>query len=99
LTLPVHLIRGGSSDLVSLEAVKHFQGLVPHMAYSDIANATHMVVGDANDAFGPSILELDRKSVVSGKSGSVGVELVRRRIIKKKSITHSNTKTHKAKTN
>ena len=57
LTLPVHLIRGGSSDLVSLEAVKHFQGLVPHMAYSDIANATHMVVGDENDAFGQSILE------------------------------------------
>jgi hypothetical protein len=27
------------------------------MAYSDIANATHMVVGDENDAFGQSILE------------------------------------------
>ena len=57
LALPVHLIRGGSSDLVSLEAVKHFRRLVPHMAYSDIANATHMVVGDENDAFGQSILE------------------------------------------
>jgi pimeloyl-ACP methyl ester carboxylesterase len=57
LTLPVHLIRGGSSDLVSLEAVKHFHGLVPHIAYSDIANATHMVVGDDNDAFGQSIVE------------------------------------------
>jgi pimeloyl-ACP methyl ester carboxylesterase len=57
LALPVHLIRGGSSDLVSLEAVKHFRRLVPHMAYSDIANATHMVVGDENDAFGKSIVE------------------------------------------
>lgn len=56
LKLPVHLIRGGSSDLVSPEAVKHFQGLVPHAAYSDIANATHMVVGDQNDAFGQSIV-------------------------------------------
>jgi pimeloyl-ACP methyl ester carboxylesterase len=57
LKLPVHLIRGGSSDLVSPEAVKHFQGLVPHAAYSDIANATHMVVGDQNDAFGQSIVK------------------------------------------
>ncbi|OHD01956.1 MAG: peroxidase [Sphingopyxis sp. RIFCSPHIGHO2_01_FULL_65_24] len=56
LTLPVHLVRGGSSDLVSLEAVAHFQELVPHMAYSDIADATHMVVGDKNDAFGQAIL-------------------------------------------
>src|SRR3546814_18367740 len=54
LTLPVHLIRGGPSDLVSLEAAKHFQGLVPHMAYSDIANATPMWVGDENDASGQS---------------------------------------------
>lgn len=57
LKLPVHLIRGGSSDLVSPEAVAHFQGLVPHAAYSDIANATHMVVGDQNDAFGQSIVD------------------------------------------
>ena len=57
LKLPVHLIRGGSSDLVSPEAVKHFQGLVPHAAYSDIANATHMVVGDQNDVFGEAIVD------------------------------------------
>lgn len=57
LKLPVHMIRGGSSDLVSPEAVAHFQSLVPHAAYSDIANATHMVVGDQNDAFGQSIVD------------------------------------------
>jgi pimeloyl-ACP methyl ester carboxylesterase len=57
LRLPVHLIRGGSSDLVSPEAVAHFRSLVPHAAYSDIADATHMVVGDQNDAFGQAIVE------------------------------------------
>jgi pimeloyl-ACP methyl ester carboxylesterase len=57
LTLPVHLIRGGSSDLVSPEAVAHFRALVPHSEYSDIADATHMVVGDQNDAFGEAILD------------------------------------------
>jgi hypothetical protein len=30
----------------------HFRKLVPHADYSDIADATHMVVGDQNDAFG-----------------------------------------------
>ena len=57
LALPVHLIRGGSSDLVSPEAVAHFRALVPHADYSDIADATHMVVGDQNDAFGDAILD------------------------------------------
>lgn len=56
LTLPVHLIRGGLSDLVPLEAVDHFRSLVPHAEFSNIADATHMVVGDRNDAFGEAIL-------------------------------------------
>lgn len=57
LSLPVHLVRGGSSDLVSLEAVAHFRNLVPHAAYTDIAGATHMVVGDQNDVFGAAIAD------------------------------------------
>lgn len=57
LSLPVHLVRGGSSDLVSPEAVAHFRNLVPHAAYSDIADATHMVVGDQNDVFGSAIAD------------------------------------------
>lgn len=57
LSLPVHLVRGGSSDLVSPEAVAHFRNLVPHAAYSDIADATHMVVGDQNDVFGAAIAD------------------------------------------
>lgn len=57
LALPVHLIRGGSSDLVSPEAAAHFRTLAPHAEFSDIADATHMVVGDQNDAFGDAILD------------------------------------------
>ena len=56
LKLPLHLIRGASSDLVSDEAVSHLRQLVPHAEYTDIADATHMVVGDANDAFSAAIL-------------------------------------------
>ena len=57
LRLPVHLIRGGSSDLVSPEAAAHFRSIVPHALFTDIAEATHMVVGDRNDAFGAAILQ------------------------------------------
>jgi len=57
LSLPLHLIRGGSSDLVSEDAVSHLRELAPHAEYTDIANATHMVVGDANDAFSAAILD------------------------------------------
>ncbi len=67
LSLPVHLVRGGSSDLVSPEAVAHFRKLVPHAAYSDIADATHMVVGDQNDVFGAAIADfLIRTHAASG---------------------------------
>jgi pimeloyl-ACP methyl ester carboxylesterase len=51
LRLPVHLIRGASSNLVSENAARQFLQLAPHAAYSDIAGAGHMVVGDRNDAF------------------------------------------------
>ncbi len=56
LSLPLHLVRGGSSDLVSEESVTHLRKMVPHAEYTDIAGATHMVVGDSNDAFSAAIV-------------------------------------------
>ena len=55
LSLPVHLVRGGSSDLVSPEGAAEFRKLVPHAKFSDIAGASHMVAGDENDAFGDAV--------------------------------------------
>lgn len=67
LDLPLHLIRGGSSDLVSEDAVEHLHELAPHAEYTDIAGATHMVVGDSNDAFAHVILEfLNRHHSMEG---------------------------------
>lgn len=57
LRLPVHLVRGGSSDLVSKETIAHFREVTPHAEFTDIADATHMVVGDQNDAFASAILD------------------------------------------
>ncbi|MGE0383474.1 MAG: alpha/beta fold hydrolase [Gammaproteobacteria bacterium] len=57
LSLPVHLIRGGMSDLVSEKSVADFLKLVPQAAYTDIVGAGHMVVGDRNDAFCDAIVK------------------------------------------
>ena len=56
LKLPIHLIRGGSSDLVTLDAVEQFRAQVPHARFTDIAGAGHMVVGDRNDSFSEAII-------------------------------------------
>lgn len=72
LALPVHLIRGGSSDLVSPEAAVHFCELVPHAEFSDIAGATHMVAGDQNDAFGEAILDFLLRTHGSGAGWAPG---------------------------
>lgn len=61
LTLPLHLIRGGASDLISREAADAFRRSLPHMAYTDVAGAGHMVVGDDNGVFSQSIVEFLRR--------------------------------------
>jgi len=50
LTLPVLLIRGQQSEIVSSESASELLELVPHARYIDIADASHMVAGDNNEA-------------------------------------------------
>lgn len=57
LTLPVLLVRGRASDVVSEDSARYFCELVPHARYVDIADAHHMVAGDRNDAFGAAVVE------------------------------------------
>lgn len=70
LAPPVHLIRGGSSDLISEEAVAHFLELVPHAEFTDIAGATHMVVGDANDSFSAAICDFLKRHHPTVETGA-----------------------------
>ncbi len=56
LRLPVHLIRGGASDLVTEQDAQDFLALVPHAQFTDIKGAGHMVVGDSNDDFSAAII-------------------------------------------
>ncbi len=57
LELPVLLVRGQQSEIVSSDAVEEFLELVPHAQFQDIANAAHMVAGDSNDVFASTVLE------------------------------------------
>ncbi|MEU4313614.1 alpha/beta hydrolase [Nocardia sp. NPDC024068] len=51
LTIPVLLVRGLQSDVVSAEGAAEFQALVPHAEIVEIGNAAHTAAGDDNDAF------------------------------------------------
>jgi pimeloyl-ACP methyl ester carboxylesterase len=51
LRLPVLLIRGKLSDLVTDAEVDEFRDMVPHAEYVDVAGAAHMIAGDKNDVF------------------------------------------------
>lgn len=57
IAVPTLLISGGSSDVVSADTVNEFLDLVPHARHIAIARASHMVAGDANDAFSRAILD------------------------------------------
>ncbi|OJY53864.1 MAG: alpha/beta hydrolase [Sphingomonas sp. 67-41] len=57
LAVPTLLIRGGLSQVVSLESVKEFQALTPHAEIVNIASADHMVAGDRNDVFNDAVID------------------------------------------
>lgn len=51
IDLPVLLIRGRASDVVTEEEVEEFLRLIPHAEFVDVDKARHMVAGDRNDIF------------------------------------------------
>ena len=51
LDVPLLLVRGGSSELVSAEIAREFVAKVPNARYVDVHGAAHMVAGDVNDPF------------------------------------------------
>ena len=56
LTIPVLLVRGRMSDLLSEEGAQELLELVPHARLADVAGAGHMVVGDRNDLFNDAVV-------------------------------------------
>lgn len=55
--VPLLLITGGRSDLVSACTIGEFLAHVPHAAHVCIDAATHMVAGDDNDAFTACVVD------------------------------------------
>ena len=55
INIPTLLIRGSRSRIVSEASAREFLELVPHAQFVDIADAHHMVAGDANDAFNDAV--------------------------------------------
>ena len=56
LDVPVLLVSGGRSDLVTDRTVEHFLELAPHARHVQLPQATHMVAGDDNSAFTDTLL-------------------------------------------
>jgi pimeloyl-ACP methyl ester carboxylesterase len=57
IDIPMLLISGGRSDLVSAQTVAHFLELAPHARHVQLPQATHMLAGDDNDAFIDTLLQ------------------------------------------
>ena len=55
--VPVLLVHGASSDVVSPEGVAELKELIPHALAVDVAGAGHMVAGDRNDNFNNAVID------------------------------------------
>ncbi|QLY29063.1 alpha/beta hydrolase [Nocardia huaxiensis] len=66
LTIPVLLVRGALSDVVSDEGVAAFRALVPTAEYAEIGTAAHTAASDANDEFTDAVVDFVRTHVHEG---------------------------------
>lgn len=57
IDLPMMLVRGRESNVVTEETARQFLELRPDAVYVDVADARHMVVGDRNEVFTDAVLE------------------------------------------
>ena len=55
--VPMLLVRGARSEIVTEEAARAFLRAAPAAEYLDVAGAAHMVAGDRNDAFTAAVLD------------------------------------------
>ncbi|WP_419866404.1 alpha/beta fold hydrolase [Mycobacterium kyorinense] len=61
LTIPVLLIRGKLSDVVSPEGVRHFLATVPSAEFVELTGAGHTAAGDDNDAFSDVVVRFAKR--------------------------------------
>ena len=56
LRVPILLIRGRLSDVVSPKGVEDFLAAVPHAEFVELSEAGHTAAGDDNDAFSEAVV-------------------------------------------
>jgi peroxiredoxin len=66
--VPVMLVRGRVSDLVSEEKAATFLERFPAVEFVDVSGAGHMVAGDRNDAFSAAVLDFLGRHQPLGRS-------------------------------
>jgi pimeloyl-ACP methyl ester carboxylesterase len=71
--VPVLLLSGGRSDVVSRDTVNEFLQSVPQARHVELPQATHMLAGDANDAFTREIAAFLRDLESPGARRGAGV--------------------------
>ncbi|WP_197517071.1 alpha/beta fold hydrolase [Mycobacterium sp. E2699] len=64
--VPMLLIRGQVSDLVSQERADEFLAQFPQVEFTDVHGAGHMVAGDRNDVFADAVLTFLARHVDAG---------------------------------
>ena len=65
MTVPMLLVRGGSSDVVGEDEADALLRVAPRAQAIDVTGAGHMVAGDRNDAFSSAVVEFLVKNVRS----------------------------------
>ncbi len=63
LAIPTLLVRGGLSDVLSMEGAQRFLELVPAAEFVNVTDAAHMVAGDRNDVFAGAVVDFLRRTV------------------------------------
>jgi pimeloyl-ACP methyl ester carboxylesterase len=61
LEIPILLIRGKLSDVVSMDSVKDFLEKVPSADFVELSEAGHTAAGDDNDAFSDAVVQFVRR--------------------------------------
>lgn len=67
--VPVLLVHGASSDVVSPEGVAELKDLIPHALIVDVAGAGHMVAGDRNYNFNNAVIDFLEHTIRPGLAG------------------------------
>ncbi len=68
IRVPLLLVSGSESDIVSQATIAEFLGLAPHARHVVVPKATHMVAGDENGAFTRVVLEFLESLDEQGKA-------------------------------